>query len=96
MFGETRYHPENAYTAVPLEQQLEALAAAQQAGKIRHVGLSNETAWGLMECCRLGEAHNSTSVNWAQQSTIITSHAPSSQAASQQHLHSPCPDPFKV
>ncbi|CAL8462223.1 g1754 [Coccomyxa elongata] len=56
MFGETRYHPENAYTAVPLEQQLEALAAAQQAGKIRHIGLSNETAWGLMECCRLSKA----------------------------------------
>ncbi|BDA46087.1 Protein tas [Coccomyxa sp. Obi] len=56
MFGETRYQPENAYTAVPLEQQLEALAAAQKAGKIRHIGLSNETAWGLMECCRLAKA----------------------------------------
>ena len=57
MFGETRYRPGDAYTAVALEQQLEALAAAQRAGKIRHIGLSNETAWGLMECCRLGEKH---------------------------------------
>ncbi len=55
MFGETRYHPENAYSSVPLEEQLEALAAAQRAGKIRHIGLSNETPWGLMEFCRLGE-----------------------------------------
>lgn len=33
---------------MPIEHQLEALAAAVDAGKVRHVGLSNETAWGLM------------------------------------------------
>lgn len=54
MFGETEYLPERSYAAVPLEEQLEALSAAVTAGKIRHVGLSNETAWGIMQCCRLG------------------------------------------
>ncbi|EIE24224.1 Aldo/keto reductase [Coccomyxa subellipsoidea C-169] len=58
MFGETRYHPEIAYSSVPLEEQLEALAAAQRAGKIRHIGLSNETPWGLMEFCRLAKARD--------------------------------------
>lgn len=36
---------------------LETMAALQQAGKIRHWGLSNETAWGLMHCLRLAERH---------------------------------------
>lgn len=56
MFGETDYQPELAYSAVPIEEQLEALAQAQQAGKIREFGVSNETAWGLMRFCELGEA----------------------------------------
>ena len=34
--------------AVPLEEQLEALAAAVGSGKVRHVGISNETPWGLL------------------------------------------------
>jgi aryl-alcohol dehydrogenase-like predicted oxidoreductase len=54
MFGETAYDLKQAYGSAPLEEQLEALGKAAQAGKIRHVGLSNETPWGLMECCRLG------------------------------------------
>lgn len=56
MFGETQYQPEDAYSAVPLEEQMEALAAAQRAGKIKYVGLSNETPWGLMESSNLGES----------------------------------------
>ncbi|KAK9906488.1 hypothetical protein WJX75_002747 [Coccomyxa subellipsoidea] len=56
MFGEVQYHPENAYASVPLEEQLEALVAAQRCGKIRRIGLSNETPWGLMEFCRLTKA----------------------------------------
>ena len=42
-----------------------ALSAAVAAGKVRHVGLSNETAWGLTKFCQLGTewccATNSTS-----------------------------------
>lgn len=40
--------------AVPLEEQLEALAAAVAAGKVRAVGVSNETPWGLTRCVHLG------------------------------------------
>eukprot|EP00891_Asterochloris_glomerata_P007447 jgi/Astpho2/7447/fgenesh1_pm.00114_%23_28_t len=53
MFGETDYDPARAYSAVPLEEQLTALTAAVQAGKVRHVGVSNETAWGLTTLCSL-------------------------------------------
>ncbi len=38
--------------SVPIEEILGALDAQVKAGKIRHVGLSNETAWGTMEYLR--------------------------------------------
>ncbi|MEW5309584.1 MAG: hypothetical protein WDW38_001464 [Sanguina aurantia] len=53
MFGDVDFDPSCSYTSVPLEEQLRALGDAVAAGKIRHVGLSNETAWGLMRCCAL-------------------------------------------
>ena len=56
MFGDTMYDPAQDYSAVPLEEQLMALGKAQAAGKVRHIGLSNETPWGLMTCCHLGES----------------------------------------
>lgn len=56
MFGDIDYEPECAYSAVPLEEQLEALAAAVRQGKVRHVGLSNETPWGVMRCITAGKA----------------------------------------
>ena len=33
----------------PIHEQVEAMAALIEAGKIRHYGLSNETAWGVCE-----------------------------------------------
>lgn len=38
---------------VPIEETLEALGELVKAGKIRYVGLSNETPWGLNEFLRL-------------------------------------------
>ncbi len=54
MFGETDFDVDQVYASAPLEEQLEALGRAVEAGKVCQVGLSNETPWGLMECCRLG------------------------------------------
>ena len=56
MFGDTSYDPRRCYSAVPLEDQLSALNDAVSQGKVRAVGLSNETPWGLMKCCQLGES----------------------------------------
>ena len=39
----------------PIEEQVEALAALIKAGKIRHYGLSNETAWGVCEFQRVAK-----------------------------------------
>ncbi len=43
--------PEDA--APSLHEMLDALAAEVRAGRIRYIGLSNETPWGVMEFCRL-------------------------------------------
>jgi aryl-alcohol dehydrogenase-like predicted oxidoreductase len=47
----TRFSPQD-YTITPDEisitEQLEGLDALKKAGKIRHIGLSNESAWGTM------------------------------------------------
>ena len=41
---------------MPFEEQLDALGRAVAAGKVRHIGLSNETPWGLMACLRAAGA----------------------------------------
>ena len=57
VFGAHTYDHVADEEAVPIEDQLRALADLVKAGKIRHVGLSNETPWGVMEFLRLAEAH---------------------------------------
>lgn len=53
-FGRLGYqHNEESFT--PLEDTLEALDGLVRAGKIRHIGLSNETPWGLATYLRLAE-----------------------------------------
>lgn len=53
MFGETEYDPSKQFTSVPMEEQLDALGKAVDAGKIRYVGLSNETPYGVMKFLQL-------------------------------------------
>ncbi|KAM3197460.1 hypothetical protein ACQJBY_072869 [Aegilops geniculata] len=53
MFGETDYDPSRQYASIPMEEQLEALGKSIEAGKIRYIGLSNETPYGLMKFLQL-------------------------------------------
>jgi aryl-alcohol dehydrogenase-like predicted oxidoreductase len=46
-----------------LEDQMEALQRLKDQGKVRCVGLSNETPWGLMKCCQLAKQNQSTTTN---------------------------------
>ncbi|HLA29546.1 MAG TPA: NADP(H)-dependent aldo-keto reductase [Pseudomonas sp.] len=53
-FGQLGYrHQDSDFT--PLEDTLEALDEQVKAGKIRHIGLSNETPWGTMKFLQLAE-----------------------------------------
>ncbi|MCU0836094.1 MAG: NADP(H)-dependent aldo-keto reductase [Chromatiaceae bacterium] len=54
-FGRLGYQHNPEDRSVPLAETLEALAEVVRAGKVRHVGLSNETPWGLMRCLALAE-----------------------------------------
>src|SRR5690606_2841237 len=42
---------------IALEETLRALGDLVQAGKVRCIGISNETPWGLMEYLRLADEH---------------------------------------
>jgi aryl-alcohol dehydrogenase-like predicted oxidoreductase len=53
-FGQLGYqHRDEDFT--PLQETLEVLAEQVKAGKIRHVGLSNETPWGTMKFLQLAD-----------------------------------------
>lgn len=45
--------PDDDGDALPIEDTLEALDALVRSGKVRHVGISNETPWGIAEYLRL-------------------------------------------
>jgi aryl-alcohol dehydrogenase (NADP+) len=51
MFGATEFDPkkEKEPGGPAIAEQVEAMCALIEAGKIRHYGLSNETAWGVCE-----------------------------------------------
>ncbi|MCS3902270.1 aryl-alcohol dehydrogenase-like predicted oxidoreductase [Methylohalomonas lacus] len=57
-FGKLGYTPTDADDGVPIAETLGALGELVQKGKIRHIGVSNETPWGVMEYLRLAEREN--------------------------------------
>lgn len=56
-FGAIYYDPKKEHSETPIQEQLEALGRLVREGKVRHIGLSNETPYGVHEFVRLAEAH---------------------------------------
>jgi aryl-alcohol dehydrogenase-like predicted oxidoreductase len=56
MFGSTEFDPTKERPGPGIAEQVEGMAALIRAGKIRHYGLSNETAWGVAEFHRVAKA----------------------------------------
>ena len=56
-FGSMYYDPKKESSLTPIHEQLQALAGLVKLGKIRHIGLSNETPYGVHEFVRLAEQH---------------------------------------
>ncbi|CAM3947536.1 NADP(H)-dependent aldo-keto reductase [Shewanella aquimarina] len=56
-FGELFYQEQDDEKLTPIVETLEALADLIKAGKIRYIGVSNETPWGLMKYLQLAEKH---------------------------------------
>ncbi len=57
-FGKLGYQYNDDNTPVTLLDTLEALAEHVRAGKIRYIGVSNETPWGVMRYLNLAEKHD--------------------------------------
>ena len=56
-FGMRYYDPAKETSQTPIHTQLDALAGLVRAGKVRAIGLSNETPYGVHEFVRLAEQH---------------------------------------
>ncbi|MFP4160966.1 MAG: NADP(H)-dependent aldo-keto reductase [Ectothiorhodospira sp.] len=54
-FGRLGYEHDPEDGPTPIEETLEVLADFVRAGKVRTIGISNETPWGLMQYLRLAE-----------------------------------------
>ncbi|NRG17159.1 aldo/keto reductase [Rhizobiales bacterium] len=50
--------PVSAEDETPISETLEVLGDFVKAGKVRHIGLSNESAWGTMTFLKASEANN--------------------------------------
>ena len=54
-FGQYHFNPDDERDTVPLRETMSVLAEFIREGKIRHWGLSNETAWGLSTVLRIAD-----------------------------------------
>lgn len=57
-FGAMYYDPSKDKPCASIHEQLDALGELVRAGKVRAIGLSNETPWGVHEFVRLAEQHS--------------------------------------
>lgn len=53
LFGQTVFDPNQIRDTVPIAEQLTAFADLIKAGRIRYLGLSNETPWGVAQFCQV-------------------------------------------
>ena len=68
---QTNYFGDLGYTSndnlgVPIEETLMALEEAVQAGKIRYIGVSNETPWGVNQYLRLSDTKSVSKIQSIQ------------------------------
>ena len=51
IFGQQFFDPQRERAHVPIEESLLALQELIDEGKVRHIGISNESAWGVTKFC---------------------------------------------
>lgn len=55
MFGQSNYNPDLERSSTSVEEQLSVLSDLVKSGKVRHIGVSNETPWGVSEFIKVAE-----------------------------------------
>ena len=74
-FGNMYYDPKQERTQTSIHEQLEAFAGLVKAGKVRYIGLSNETPYGVHEFVRLAEQHGLPRIATVQNVYCLVSRA---------------------
>jgi len=74
-FGARYYEPAKEVSKTPIHEQLEAMAGLVRAGKVRAIGLSNETPYGVHEFVRLAEQHGLPRVATVQNAYCLLNRA---------------------
>ena len=69
LFGAQSYDAgEEREGDIPFDEQLEALKKVIDAGKVRYIGVSNETSYGVMKFCQLAESSGLPKIHTIQNS----------------------------
>ncbi len=74
-FGSLYFDPSKDVPQTPVHEHLDAFAKLIKAGKVRAIGLSNETPWGLLEFVRLADQHGLPRVVSVQNSYCLINRA---------------------
>lgn len=72
LFGLLNFHPSKDKPCASMLEQLEAMQSLVRAGKVRAIGLSNETPYGVHEFVRLAEQHGLPRVATVQNAYALT------------------------
>ena len=75
IFGQIYYDPTKERTQTSIHEQLEAFGDLVKAGKVRAIGLSNETPYGVHEFVRLAEQHGLPRIATVQNVYCLVSRA---------------------
>lgn len=75
MFGALYYDPTKERSQTPILEQLQALDKLVHQGKVRYIGLSNETPYGVHEFVRLAEQHGLPRIATVQNVYCLVSRA---------------------
>jgi aryl-alcohol dehydrogenase-like predicted oxidoreductase len=74
-FGQIYYNPANERSKTSIHEQLQALAKLVKEGKVRYIGLSNETPYGVHEFVRLAEQYDLPRIATVQNVYCLVSRA---------------------
>jgi len=75
MFGALYFDPTKDQAQSSVQEQLEGMARLIRAGKVRHIGLSNETSWGVTEFVHEAERNGLPRIVSVQNPYALTSRA---------------------
>ena len=75
-FGSLYFDPSKDQAQTSVHDQLDALGRLIKAGKVRAIGLSNETPWGVMDFARVAEQHGLPRVVSVQNAYCLTNRVP--------------------